>query len=258
MKQNEKIKLFLAKPNKELDYWEGLELYKAHPDAKPKNINNFEKSSQMRIMAQKLIYELERLVGANYSNRFAVFNNPKQALYNLDAKQPQLENYSYKIAYDDLPESFQALVVEKGKLYTSLEVLKKELVRIGTKNDAESQANRKSKIKQMHEASDRIKEIHAILVRFESPQMEEAEDEESEEASEETSEQKTEFEFTPENKYALKAELSQLRSNVIRQEKRAQDVKNEQKRIENEAKAKAGRERIAAIEEYLKSLADAD
>ena len=223
-------------------------------------------------MHEKLIYELEKLVKVEkLTFRSAVPQKPPVKLpvnlaINTQSEAPK--NYEYKIPYEKLPEELKKLVVEKGQMYNTMDKSKKELAEIGEVNDDKSVARRKVILEVMHQCSDRVKKIHAILMNFEET-LEFNQDEieilkeksvggnqgnkvghDRMDLSEEEVLDK-EFEFKKMSYWQRKDLLKKLRSSVPRQEKRAEESKKEEVVKKNKEKASLGRKMIAVLEKYF-------
>lgn len=171
---NNEIKEYLKQDNP--DYFTGLNLYASHPDARKNIVRTCELRAKHGTQQRKLIYELERCIGAKkYSGKRAIIkempNVPFNIIKNTEKEAPQ--NFEYSVKYEDLPEELQKLVVEKGEAYNKLDKLKKEIAATGTKNDDKSVKFRQEKNVEMQKLSERIKEIHEYLMNFESPELQE-------------------------------------------------------------------------------------
>jgi len=171
---NKQIEDYLKqdKPN----YFTGLKLYAQHPKARKNVIRTCELRSKHGSQQQKIIYELERCIGAEeYSGRKAIVKEMPQVPFNImkETVKEAPEDYEYSVKYEDLPEDLQKLVIEKGEDYNEMAVLKKEITASGTKNDEKSVMLRQKKGAEMQVLSNRIKEIHDYLMEFESPQLQE-------------------------------------------------------------------------------------
>jgi len=158
------------------DYFVGLELYAKHTKARKNVIKTCELRSKHGSQQQKIIYELERCIGAKkYSGRKAVVKEMPQVPFNIikETTKEAPEDYNYSVKYEDLPEDLKKLVIEKGEAYNKLNMLKKEVAATKTKNDEKSVAFRQQKYAEMQKLSERIKEIHGYLTEFESPELQE-------------------------------------------------------------------------------------
>ncbi len=155
----------------EPDYWQGVELYSQHPQAKKNLIINLNQRWNKEIMHFKLLSEMERLAGVKkYTQRKAKLNErpqnvPVKIVTKTEEEAPQ--NFEYKIKYNDLPEELKKMVIEKGQLYNALQVNKKKLANIGEANDDKSVAKRTVILRDMQRQADRIKKIHSLLLKFE-------------------------------------------------------------------------------------------
>ena len=266
----ESIRAYLAQD--EMEYFEGCQLYASHPSARRGVVINLEQRHEKPTMHEKLIYELEKLVKVEkLTFRSAVPQKPPVKLpvnlaINTQSEAPK--NYEYKIPYEKLPEELKKLVVEKGQMYNTMDKSKKELAEIGEVNDDKSVARRKVILEEMHQCSDRVKKIHAILMNFEET-LEFNQDEieilkeksvggnqgnkvghDRMDLSEEEVLDK-EFEFKKMSYWQRKDLLKKLRSSVPRQEKRAEESKKEEVVKKNKEKASLGRKMIAVLEKYF-------
>ena len=266
----ESIRAYLAQD--EMEYFEGCQLYASHPSARRGVVINLEQRHEKPTMHEKLIYELEKLVKVEkLTFRSAVPQKPPVKLpvnlaINTQSEAPK--NYEYKIPYEKLPEELKKLVVEKGQMYNTMDKSKKELAEIGEVNDDKSVARRKVILEVMHQCSDRVKKIHAILMNFEET-LEFNQDEieilkeksvggnqgnkvghDRMDLSEEEVLDK-EFEFKKMSYWQRKDLLKKLRSSVPRQEKRAEESKKEEVVKKNKEKASLGRKMIAVLEKYF-------
>ena len=266
----ESIRAYLAQD--EMEYFEGCQLYASHPSARRGVVINLEQRHEKPTMHEKLIYELEKLVKVEkLTFRSAVPQKPPVKLpvnlaINTQSEAPK--NYEYKIPYEKLPEELKKLVVEKGQMYNTMDKSKKELAEIGEVNDDKSVARRKVILEVMHQCSDRVKKIHAILMNFEET-LEFNQDEieilkeksvggnqgnkvghDRMDLSEEEVLDK-EFEFKKVSYWQRKDLLKKLRSSVPRQEKRAEESKKEEVVKKNKEKASLGRKMIAVLEKYF-------
>jgi hypothetical protein len=178
MDAEKQIKEFLSRPNNLLDFWQALELYSAHERSKKNVILSLNQRPKARVSAEKIIYELESLVNAKQSNRFAVFV-PDNVLNNISSAKRKLaenispevlESYEYAVDYKQLPAEMQKLVQEKAELYKKLDKSKKELAQLGTSNENTVILKRQKLMKSMQELVARIKSIHATLRAYEDSQ----------------------------------------------------------------------------------------
>lgn len=263
-KLEKKIKDYLSKEN--LPYWEGVELYSEHPSARRNIIINLNQIWNKEIMHTKLVYELECLVGIEIkSNRKSFLEEkPANVPYTLidKTKVEAPVNYEYKVKFEKLPDDLKALVIEKGQLYNHLELKKKELAAIGQVNDDKSVAKRQIILKDMHRMSDKIKFIHALLVKFdESGKYEAGEieqlkkqsvggsNQEPERSDEEILE--NEFKYLGMDYFKRKDLLTRLRSSVVKQEQRAEESDKKEIKEKNLQKAALGRKMIAILEQWF-------
>jgi len=258
---NEKIKAYLAQD--EMEFFQGLELYENHPDAKKNLTINFRQNYNKGIMHNRLINELERITSADYTNRNAIFrhgpaNIPFETIKKTKEQAPA--DFDYKIKFEDLPEELKEKVILKGQLYSELEKSKKELAALGDSNDEETVGKRQDIYKSMREMSDHIIAIHHILKSFENgssddnPETKELTETHSE-GNKETYENsfphlETEFNYLEMGYYKRKDLLIKLRSSVPKQEQRANSSKPDIKK-KNLEKAALGREMIAVLEKYF-------
>jgi len=265
----DKIKAFLEQES--MEYYQGVELYSQHPDAKKNLLINFNQRYNKGSMHEKLVYELEKMVGAAvYSNRATVLgvsqaNIPYKLIKETKAEAP--ENYEYKVKYENLPQELKEKVIEKGQLYTYLGELKKLLAEIGQANDEQSIEARKGIMDKMHVTVDRIKEIHGELMQFEEigplkgfeAMITEPEVEPVETGSKSINEipdlidieLENEFSYLQMSYYQLKDLLIKLRSAVPKQEQRAKESKKPEVIKSNEQKAQLGRKMIALLVRYF-------
>jgi hypothetical protein len=280
-----KIRAFLAQDSPE--YFEGVQLYANHPEAKKTLVLNFNQRFNKGSMHEKLVYELEKLVGAAvYSNRRTVLNhNPANIPYQLVSKTKvdAPENYEYKVKFEKLPDQLKKLVIEKGQLYIYLEKLKHEMSKIGTQNDETSIDGRQLIYEKMQTVSQKIKEIHAYLLEFEEKGLvitepvidESVEDELVNErrllsGAEVTRsllinempelidiELENEFAYLQMSYYQLKDLLIKLRSAVPKQEQRGKESKKPDVKKTNEEKARLGRLMIALLVKYFEENKEA-
>ncbi|MDF1546406.1 MAG: hypothetical protein P1P88_01200 [Bacteroidales bacterium] len=266
---NKNIKQYLKQ--KEPEYFEGVELYNQHKNARKNIIMTLNQHWNKGFMHTKLIYELEVLVGIEkHSNKTSVLKHrPLYAPVNLidQTKEEVPENYEYKVPYNDLPEELKSLVIEKGQLYNALEVSKKELAEIGSGNDVQSVSRRKIIMKDMHRMSDKIKNIHALLLKYEeTKKMEDIESEinalhEASGSGAETNDEDDEalesdnlesiFQYEKMDYWQKKDLLKRLRSSVPRQEQRAVETDKAEVKANNQKKAELGRKMIQILEAFF-------
>jgi hypothetical protein len=274
----DKIKAFLAQESPE--YFAGVELYEQHPEAKKNLIINFRQRYNKGSMHEKLVYELEKMIGAQvYSNRSTVLGgSPANIPYKLikETKAEAPENYEYKVKYENLPEELKKKVIEKGQLYTYLEKLKLLLAEVGQANDEKSIESRKVIMDRMHDTVDRIKEIHTELMQFEEvgtfqgfesiisskgveipiPKLDKPLPI-SEIPDLIDIELENEFSYLQMSYYQLKDLLIKLRSAVPKQEQRAKESKKPDVIKSNEQKAQLGRKMIALLVRYFEENKEA-
>jgi len=242
---DENIKLFLAQNDDKLDFWKALELYKNHPKAKKNIVKSATTNYKRRAIAQRIIYELEKITGyKKYTNRVAVFNTQKETIPTITTYQP----FAFETDYENLPKKIQNLVIKKGQLYNELDKLKKDLAKTGKANDPATIEYRKMLIAKMQVANKEIINIHNALKSFDNS------DQTITNTKTDKNENPIEYDFTEENYYKLKDELTLLRSAVARQIKRAEETKNQTIKIKNLKKAEEGKIRINEIETYLKAI----
>jgi hypothetical protein len=79
----------------------------------------------------------------------------------------ELEGFVYNLKLDELPDELKALVIEKGVQYDALGKLKAQLLAVPQNNEAANVETRKGLLDVMRKVVDRIKEIYAILRKFE-------------------------------------------------------------------------------------------
>ena len=299
MKENEinqEIKSYLEQD--EMDYWEGVELYSEHPKKRNNVVLTLNQRWQKSTMHEKLVYELEKIVGNKPTNRKTILNQrpavlPFKVIEETKDEAPQ--NYEYKIAYEKLPKELQAIVIEKGQLYNALEQKKKELADIGEQNDDKSVAKRGIILKDMRRMSDRIKKIHSLLMIFDEnkgfvsnkklkPETANkiaceakqfyneleilktrpvggTDEKPQEEETKELSledELDKEFQYQNMNYWKRKDLLVKLRSSVNKQEKRAKSTNKEKIKEKNLLKVEMGKSMIYLLEKYFKENEEPD
>lgn len=263
-----KIRAFLEEDSPE--YFKGVELYEQHPEAKKNLMINFRQRYNKGSMHEKLVYELEKMVGAAvYSNKRTVLeHNPANIPYKLieKTKVEAPVNYEYKVKYENLPEDLKKKVIQKGQLYYQLENLKDQLAKIGQKNDEGSIDLRQPIMQQMHKTVDTIKEIHAELMQYDEkgiviakPEIETVKKDIpiSENADYIDVELENEFAYMQMSYYQLKDLLVKLRSSVVKQEQRIQENINPKLKNKNIEKAKLGRKMIALLVKYFEENKEA-
>ncbi len=291
---NNEIKSYLDQD--ELDYWEGVELYSEHPKKRNNVIMTLNQRWQKSAMHTKLVYELEKLVGNDITNRQTVLKQRPAVLpFKVieETKEEAPANYEYKIAYDDLPKELKAVVIEKGQLYNALEQHKKKLADIGEQNDDKSVSKRAVILKDMRRMSDRIKKIHSLLMIFDGKKGF-AEDKELEpeaanklageskqffdeieslkntpvggvktihelsQNKEQTIEDElqAEFDYQEMTYWKLKDLQVKIRSSVIKQEQRAKASKKQNIVEKNLQKAELGRTMLEWLEKYFKETSE--
>jgi hypothetical protein len=251
---NDKIKTYLAQD--EPEFFEGLELYQNHPDARKNLIVNFRQNSNHGRIHNKLINELERIVNAVYTNRNAKYiHSQANVPYKLVEKTKELapENFEYKIAFNDLPKELQEKAIFKGQLYSELEKEKREMANLGDANDEETIAKRQKHLMKMRDMQEGILSIHAILLHYDKTQNYDpsvAIEKEEIPVVNDSDELENEFHYKEMGYYKRKDLLIKLRSSVPKQEQRANSSKPEIKK-KNLEKAALGREMIAVLEKYF-------
>jgi hypothetical protein len=261
--KNDKIRAYLNQESPE--YWEGVELYTNHPDARKNIVISLNQQSNKGFMHEKLIYELENIAGiAVHSNRSSVMTHRAAVIpYKIvdEVKLAAPVNYEYKTKLEKLPQELKSLVIEKGQLYGVLEESKKELAKIGQENDEKSIDLRNGILRIMQDVVIKIKNIHLILIRYDETSEIVLEDlstfyEKSDEvidlsnASEEDI-LDNEFKFKKMDHYQKKDLLVRLRSSVVKQEQRAAESKKPDVVKKNSEKAELGRKMIAWLEKYF-------
>ncbi len=281
----DKIKSYLEQTAPE--YFEGVELYEKHTSAKRNVVINFHQRWRVGTMHEKLIYELEKMIGAKkITGRAAILKvKPVNVPFELfqETKEIAPDNFKYATKFNDLPEELQKLVVEKGQLYNSLDILKKDLALVGEVNDEKSLAKRKHLMKQMKITSDRIKQIHWLVKTFDNsgeidadqyasltkeavPTLEVVKtDEENQGNEDEVVEEpiteemlEEEFKYKVLNYWQRKDMLTRLRSSVPRQEDRAKAKGKPELAEKNALKAKLGRKMMEVLEKYFETEKEPD
>jgi len=273
-KLNKKISDYLAQETPE--YFEGVTLYNQHPGAKNNLMNTFKVNFNKAVAQEKIINELEKLTGvAKYTNRRAVLNQsiadiPHQLFTRKQNHAPA--NYDYKVKFKNLPRDLQVKVIEKGQLYTKLEMQKKDLADIGTSNDEQSINKRGALVEEMQETSNRIKEIHREVLQYEEKGVIVLENEAdtstgSVAGAEPTTidqfpdlidvELENEFAYMQMSYYQLKDLLVKLRSSVAKQEQRASESTKPEVKQKNTEKAALGRKMIALLVKYFEENKEA-
>jgi len=266
---DKKIQDFLLQENPE--YWEGVELYTAHPKSRQNIVVNLNQKWDKGFMHEKLITELENCIGiVAHSNKKALLKHRAAVIpYKMidDAKAVAPVNYEYRIKLDKLPAELKALVIEKGQLYNALEKGKKELANVGQANDDQSVAKRMVILKTMKTQIDKIKSIHSLLVNYDNTRTFSAgeleilnakaaggttEVEQFEDDLNDDQKLEIEFKYLNMNYYQRKDLLVKLRSSVPKQEQRAAETNKEDVKKKNTEKAMLGRKMIALLENYFK------
>lgn len=272
---NEKIVDFLAQEKP--DFFEGLRLYANHPLSKHNLIRNFEQRYNAGIMHEKLIYELEKCIGVEkFSGKRAYLitsmgNVPVKIIKDAEIAAPK--SFTYKVKFADLPEKLKKLAIEKGQIYVELDKMKKELALIGKANDDESINQRVSIRNKMQDNADKIKSIHAVLLKYDNSkeidlslleidtEINDKENENKEiehENNGDDPEIDNEYKLSEMNWYAKKDLLRRLQSNVAKQKERAESSKKEATRIENKREAEKGERVIAELLKFFDEFPEAN
>ncbi len=153
------------------DFFTLLELYSEHPSSKRNIVITCEQRFRHGEQQAKLVYECEKLIGEKkFSGKRAIIHAiPKKGIKIVKETKIEVpENYEYTVKYDDLPEDLKKLVIEKGSLYSEMDLIKKELNAVGPKNDDSSIKKRKEIRERIEEISNKIKAIHKLLVKYDS------------------------------------------------------------------------------------------
>lgn len=268
---NQTIQEYLAQ--EEPDFLEGVRLYAQHPKAKKNLVRNFELLHNKKIMHEKLVYELEVLIGAEkYSGKCAflitnVGTVPVKISKETEAAAPK--NFEYTVKFADLPEDLKKLAVEKGKLYSELATLKKSLAAIGKQNDDDSLDKRVSFSTKMQSVSNRIIAIHAVLVKYDVSKeidlsaltvtADEPKDDEAKTDSQWDEESiEKEFGISKMEWFQKKDLLKRLQSNVFKQLERAETSKKEATRLENKMEAEKSQAAIAVLQKFFDEFPEAN
>jgi len=261
---------------KTLDYWTAVELYEQHPNARNNIKVNLQQRYRLGAMHEKIVHELETLIGAKPTFRSTVLGErPTVVPFKIVAEVKEIapENYEYAVAFNDLPKELQYLVAEKGEHYKHLDIAKKALANLGEVNDIKTVAKRKALLKEMHDYAFRIKAIHAYLLAFDPekgidadgltklyapPIEEDLDEEEIEEVIGEITEEFLEkkFQFGAMDYYQRKDMLVRLRSTVIKQRERAETSKKEETKQKNIKAAEISSAMIELLTKYFDETAE--
>jgi len=258
-----------------LDYWTAVELYEQHPNARNNIKVNLQQRYRLGAMHEKIVHELETLIGAKPTFRSTVLGErPTVVPFKIVAEVKEIapENYEYAVAFNDLPKELQYLVAEKGEHYKHLDIAKKALANLGEVNDIKTVAKRKALLKEMHDYAFRIKAIHAYLLAFDpekgidadgltklyaqpadEQQEEDFEDDQTDELECEITQELLEkkFQFGAMDYYQRKDMLVRLRSTVIKQRERAETSKKEETKQKNIKAAEISSAMIELLTKYF-------
>lgn len=243
----------------ELPFHEALRLYSQHPNARRNVVTTTERRFRHSTTHEKIVYELEKIASYDkFSGRKTVLKESPINTHHRIIKETELKapsNFEYKIKFEDLPKDKQALVIEKGKLYDAREIAKKEMGAVGTGNDDASVQKRQALRADIKSKSDRIVEIHQILVAYDNGEEKEQEPAKKVVIPDNSPESilEKEFRYSKMNDAEKKLLLKKLQSDASKQRDRANTSKKETTREKN-AKLAAQNEKLI---EFIQNDLDA-
>jgi hypothetical protein len=254
---NQKIEKFLA--SEKMSFSEGLMLYVGHPEHKKGVAKAIEHNYRHKSAHEKLVYELERCIGAkNYTNRATVITEsltviPQKMIAATEKVAPS--NFDYALKAEDMSDYQKAMVIEKGQLYNQLQIKKKELASFGSDNSERAVEKRQEIRAQMVAITDRIKSIHGLL---QEKELLVPEAENSEEISPKSMlsipDELAGFNLEKISDAEKKLLLKQTQSNVAKQLERAESSKKEETREENARAAERGQMLIDWLKRYFEQI----
>jgi hypothetical protein len=175
--QTEDIEIIKQWLNAEMkDYNEGARLLQKYGPRKMW-FGNIYRSLDHARGQEKLTYELSKLVPREVLIPVKTeTKNPSLNTHDTievdnegNSLTPIVENYEYKIKYENLPADMQALVIEKGQLYDKSGQLKKKMINeIPQNNETANIAARKLVRFELESLYNRILLIHQTLYNFEN------------------------------------------------------------------------------------------